>query len=330
MSSQAEHVNLLRSACVVMPVRNEAANISAAIQSVLSQDFDGPLGLIVVDGGSTDGTRDIVTDFVRSDRRVTMVDNPPGTAAAGMNIGIAGCTSDVVVRCDGHAVLPQNYVSTAMAILNDTGADNVGGGQRGVGTTATERSIAAAMAHPFGVGNAHFRTRTEPGPVDTVYLGNYRRATLVELGGFDETMIRNQDYELNHRIIESGGVVYFDPRLTVDYSPRPTLGTLWRQYFDYGRGKRAMLRDHPTSLKARQLAPVMLVLGLIGSVLLLPSPLRWMSLVVPVSYIVAVLATSVTTSASRGDWGLMRLCAVFPVMHIAWGCGFLFGRRLTK
>lgn len=317
----------LRSVAVVIPARNESATIADSVRHAVSQNYPGPLEVIVVDGASEDETARIAAD---TDPTVRVVGNPGRTAPSGMNAGVQATDADIIVRCDGHAMLPTGYVAQAVETLNTTGADNVGGIQRMVGTTPMERAIAAAMSSRFGAGDARFRIGGPAGEVDTVYLGVYRRSTLDRLGGFDTTMVRNQDYELNYRIRRAGGTVWFDPRLSVEYRPRGTISALWRQYFDYGRGKRAMLRRHPESLRLRQTIAPMLVIGLAGSALLAFTPWSWASLIVPGVYAVAVAVATALSIIRQRDGALVRMLAALPTMHLAWGSGLLFGRSLRR
>lgn len=311
---------------VIIPVRDEAGTVVAAIDSALAQRYVGPLEVVVAVAPSSDGTRGVVTGRASQDRRVRLVDNPTGTASAGLNAAINASTGDVIVRCDAHSVLPPSYVSTAVDLLEATGAEVVGGIMDAVGNGATGRAVAAAMSNPLGVGDARFHTGGPAGEVDTVYLGVFRRRALEEAGHFDETLERNQDYELNYRIRALGGSVYFDPRLAVEYRPRSTLSGLWRQYFDYGRGKRRVLLMHPGSLRWRQLAAPALVVGLTASALLTFTPARRLSLVTPMLYASAVVAATGYEVVQRGDVAMISLPAVFPTMHLAWGIGFLTAR----
>lgn len=311
------------SVSVVVPVRNEAATVVDAVDSALDQDYPGPIEVIVADGRSEDSTREAVGERVRSDDRVRLVDNPERSAAAGLNIAIRSAQGEVIVRCDGHATLPRDYIATAVTLLGATGADNVGGVQAAHGETPIERAIAAAMTTGIGTGGARFRGTGPGGFVDTVYLGVFRRDALERVGAFDTSLERNQDYELNYRIRASGGTVYFDPRLAVAYRPRSGLGALWQQYFDYGRGKRRVLRMHPRSLRLRQAATPALVVGLAASAVLAFTPARRVAGLVPAVYGVAVAAATLAESLRRRDPAMAYLAAVVPVMHLSWGLGFL-------
>jgi glycosyltransferase involved in cell wall biosynthesis len=311
---------------VVLPVRNAVSTIEAALRSILDQDYSGRLEVVVADAMSDDGTREVVAAAGAADSRVRMVDNPRRSTPAGLNAAIAASTGAVVVRCDAHAELPPGYVARAVATLQRTGADNVGGVQQAEGVGFAQRAVAFAMSSPIGVGDARFHYGGAPGPVDTVYLGTFRRAALDRIGGFGETLLRNQDYELNHRIRRSGGVVYFDPELRVRYRPRRGLGSLWRQYWQYGAWKRHVVRLHPRSLRLRQLAAPAFVLGLAGSVALAATGHGVAALVVPVAYLALLAGATVVEALRRRDPAVLLFPAAVATMHLAWGTGFLVGR----
>ena len=306
---------------VVMPVRNEAAHLRQAVDAVLAQDYPGTVRVTLAVAPSTDGTES-VADTLTVDRRVRTVANPIGTTPAGLNAAIAAGTARVVVRVDGHAELSPGYIRRAVATMRRTGAVNVGGIQRAVGTTPFERAVAAAMTSRFGTGDAAFHYGGEEGPTDTVYLGVFDRTALEAAGRFDEQLVRNQDYELNIRLRRDGGVVWFDPELEVTYRPRGSLRALARQYFEYGRWKRVVLSRHPDSLRLRQAVPpaatAAIAIGAIAGIWWRPA------LAVPALYLGAVLTAAATTRVPLTTRA--RLVAVFPTMHLSWGAGFLLGR----
>ena len=186
--------------------------------------------------------------------------------------------------------------------------------------------MAVAQSHPLGVGDARYRTGGDPGEVDTVYLGVFRREALERVGGFDETLVRNQDYELNWRIRQAGGTVFFHPDLRVRYLPRDRLGRLWRQYFGYGTWKREVLRRHPGSARWRQLVAPALLVGLAVSALLAVTPAWPLALPVPGLYAGALIGAALTTAIRRRDAAALLLPIVLPTMHLAWATGLLFGR----
>ncbi len=230
---------------VIIPARNAEATLPAALNSVLSQDYAGSVEVIVADGSDTPAMAEVVRRLYSA---VRVVPNPDRTIPSGLNCALREATGQIIVRCDAHAVLPPGYVRRAVSTLARTGAANVGGRQRPVGASMFGRAVAVAQTTPLGVGDARYRLGGAEGPTDTVYLGAFRRDALEAVGGFDPTLIRNEDYELNWRLRQRGETVWFDPELVVTYLPRSTLRALVRQYFDYGRWKAVMLRRHPDSL----------------------------------------------------------------------------------
>lgn len=312
---------------VVLPVRNEARTIERAIRSVLEQEYPEPIEVVVADGMSSDGTRDVLLTIAAGEPRLRVVDNETGITPAGLNVAIRASTGEVVVRCDGHGVMPQGYIRRAVEILRETGADNVGGMQDAHGKGLLQQAVAIGMSIPMGVGDARFHLGGPPGPVDTVFLGVFRRSALDRVGLFDEALERNQDSELNYRIRATGGVVYFHPDLRVGYYPRRSLKTLWGQYFGSGAWKRATFRRSGIgALRPRQAAPVALVLGLVASGVLALTPWRAAGAVLPAMYGAALITTALLTAAKRRRSVALLLPVVLAVMHVGWGLGFLVGR----
>src|SRR6056297_3297274 len=244
----------LPSVSVVMPVVNEERHLRTAVGRILAQDYAGELDITLAVGPSRDDTASVAAALVAESDRIRVVENPTGSTPAGLNAAILASSGEVVVRVDGHAMIPTSYVSTAVEVLERTEADNVGGIMAAEGTGDFERAVAAAMTSKFGVGDASFHVGGEEGPALTVYLGCFRRSALQRVGGYDESMERAQDWELNLRIRESGGVVYFTPDLKVTYRPRHSIRALARQYHDYGRWRREVARRHPSTISVRYLA----------------------------------------------------------------------------
>ncbi|WP_106298304.1 glycosyltransferase family 2 protein [Knoellia remsis] len=317
MPASAEHPAV----SVVIPVLNEGAHLRAAVDQVLSQSFAGELEVVLALGPSSDDTDDIAAELVAADPRVRTVPNPSGRTPAALNAGIAAARHDVIVRVDGHAEIPADYVATAVRTLEETGADNVGGLMKAVGRTPFERAVACAMRSRLGVGGGTFHVGGRAGPVDTVYLGAFRRAALDRVGGYDERYTRTQDWHLNLRIRQTGGIVWFTPDMEVTYRPRSTVRRLARQYLEYGRWRRVVAREHPETMNARYLAPPAMVAGTTAATLL---GLAWApALAVPAAYLLAVTAGG--AAISRGEPLATR--ALTPValatMHWSWGVGFL-------
>lgn len=308
---------------VILPILNEEPYLRNAVRSILSQDFQGELEIILAIGPSRDRTQLVAEQLVAEDSRVHIVANPTGRTAAGLNAALSIARGDVVVRVDGHAELPAHYISLGVQLLNETGAVNVGGMMAAEGVTPFEKAVAGAMRSPLGVGASRFHTGGDAGPVDTVYLGIFKRDALTAVGGFDEQFTRAQDWELNHRLSTNGGVIYFDPRLYVTYRPRPSVRALARQYFEYGRWRRVVSRLHSGTINYRYLAPPLAVTGFALSVV--------SGFIHPIFFIPAAIYVSFTALASiviaknLRQW--IYLLVVIPTMHFSWGIGFITSPR---
>jgi glycosyltransferase involved in cell wall biosynthesis len=313
---------------VVLPVLNEERHLADAVTSVLAQDYPGPLEVVLALGPSTDRTDEVAAGLVAADDRVRAVRNPTGRTPEGLNAAIAASLHPVVARVDGHSSLPPGYLRTAVALLDRTGADNVGGLMWAEGVTDVEQAVARAMTSKLGVGNARFHVGGEEGPADTVYLGVFRRSALDRVGGYDVSFTRAQDWEMNFRIRETGGLVYFTPQLRVSYRTRPSLPALARQYFHYGRWRREVMREHPESVNLRYLAPPLAVLGFVGG--LIAGVFWWPAFALPVGYLLLVVLGSLVIGTGLPWRARLVLPAVLATMHGAWGSGFLSSVSLRK
>lgn len=318
--------NLWPPVAVVMVVRNEARMLRETLASVLEQDYPGPLEVVIAVGPSTDKTEKVAAELAAKDPRVTLVSNPSGWTPAGLNAAVAATSAPVVARADGHALLPDGYLRRAVEVLQQTGAVNVGGVMAAEGTTPFERTVAAAMSSPFGVGGGRFHYGGEPGPADSVYLGVFRREALVAARGYDERFARAQDWELNHRLRGAGGLVWFAPDLRVSYRPRHTLSDLARQYYNYGRWRRVVMRRHRNSVRWTYLVPPATVTGLIAGLTLAIAGRR-IGLLAPAAYAAANLAASAVVGRRLPPKEAIQLPIVFATMHITWGWGFLTSPR---
>lgn len=314
---------------VVMPVLDEERHLRAAVSAVLGQHYPGPLEVVLALGPSRDRTDEIAAELAADDPHVRLVANPSGATGAGLNLAVAAAGNEVVVRLDGHALVPADYVQVAVETLLRTGADNVGGLMAAEGVTDFERAVAAAMTSPLGVGQASFHVGGEEGPAPTVYLGVFRREVLDRLGGYDESFLRAQDWELNHRIRQSGGVVWFTPRMTVSYRPRSTLGALARQYRDYGRWRRVVMREHEGTANLRYLAPPVTVVAVAAGTAVGLAGWR-PALLAPLGYATGVLAGSVVVGRGLPLRSRVWLPAVLATMHMSWGVGFLTSPRSLR
>ncbi len=320
---------------VVMTVLNEERHLRQAIDRLLGQDYPGELDIVIAVGPSRDRTHEVAQAVAAENGHVHVVENPSGRTPSGLNAAIGGGEGEIVVRIDGHAMVPPDYVRTGVLTLEATGADNVGGIMAAEGTNDIERAVARAMTSTFGVGGASFHVGGEPGPALTVYLGCFRRSALERVGGYDESMVRAQDWEMNLRIRQSGGVVWFTPDMRVTYRPRHSLRALARQYHDYGRWRREVARRHPDTISLRYLAAPAAVTGIgvglalagVGAVTRRPA-LVALGLSAPLGYAALNLAASAQSALTEPRLTASEarhLPLVYATMHGSWGLGFLRG-----
>lgn len=305
---------------VIVPVGAATANVAAAIRSVASQDYAGPLDLIVADGSFGQDVAPTVREIVPNAR---VVPNPARTTPEGLNAALREASAPVVARCDVHSALPPNYVRQAVATMRRTGAANVGGRQVPKGTSWFSCALALAQTTWLGTGGARYRLGGPEGPVDTVYLGTYRRKALDEVGGFNTACRINEDYEVNWKLRQRGETIWFDPALEVSYKPRQNLWALTRQYFTYGWGKWTMLRLYPKSTRLRQVVAPLLVLGLIASVALAATGRGPAALALPSAWLAVVFGGSLLVGVRRRDPFALLLPLVLATIHLSWGSGFL-------
>jgi glycosyltransferase involved in cell wall biosynthesis len=315
---------------VVMPVRNEGRFIEASLGAVLAQDYPADrLEVIVADGMSTDDTRDAVARVAAAHPRirVRILDNPGRIVPTGLNAAIAEARGDIIVRVDGHTIIAPDYVRRCVDALARTRADAVGGRMDPTGEGPFGTAVACATSSRFGVGGARFHYATRAGWVDTVYLGAWPRTVFTRIGGFDERLVRNQDDEFSYRIRANGGRILLDPSIRSMYFNRSTVRTLWRQYFQYGYWKVAVLRRHPMQMQPRQFAPPAFVMGLAATGVVAPfSSLAAAAFVgMAGSYAAVTLASSMVAAVRAGARAALLLPVAFATLHFAYGSGFLAG-----
>ncbi len=310
---------------ILIPMRNEHRFIATCLDSVLANDYPKErVEVLVIDGMSTDDSREIVEAYRQRHPHIRLLSSPKRLQVAALNIGLRQARGEYVVRMDAHTRYASDYVRKCVELLQTTDADNVGGVQRAVGTTYVSRAVAVAITTPFGTGDAYFRYARREMWVDTVYLGAWRRATLEALGGFDESWAVNEDYELNYRLRRAGGRILLSPEIKCFYYVRASLEELATQYFRYGFWKVKTLCSHADSLRWRQLAPCVLVIGLLASIGLLPFQPA-LGAVIPALYGVATCLATLTSGFRRGLRYLPVLPVAFATIHLSWGFGFLAG-----
>ena len=308
------------SVTVILPILNEEADLQNCISAILKQDYAGEIEIILALGPSKDNTNQIARNLAAADKRIKLVNNPTGQTAKGLNLAIAESSFEIICRIDGHSEISNSYLKTAVSVMQEKGAVNVGGLMHADGQSGLQRTIAQAMRSKLGVGASKFHTGGKAGPSDTVYLGTFKKSAILAAGGFDERYIRAQDWELNHRMRAQGGLIWFDPRLVVTYRPRKSLSKLAIQYFQYGRWRRVISRQHPKTTNFRYLAPpVALVINLLSLVFgVLVAKIFFLPVLI---YMTILIIGGLIIGRNIADKLLMPI--VFATMHLSWGAGFI-------
>jgi succinoglycan biosynthesis protein ExoA len=322
---------------VVMPALNEERHLEAAIRRVLDQEYPGELEVIVTVGPSSDRTREIADALAAADPRVRVVDNPAARTSSALNLGIGAAQHKIIVRVDGHGELTDGYIKRAVELLDETGAANVGGVMDAQGKTPFEEAVATAYTTRLGLGGGAFHMAdSPPAEAETVFLGVFRKDALIAVGGFDETMHRAQDWELNYRLRRSGHKIWFSPELRVTYRPRSTLRALMKQMYETGRWRRELVRRHPETATVRYLAPPVTLFGVLGGSVagllgvIFDSRLLRLGFLAPAGYLALILAGSFATSRPVSAAARLRLPLVLAATHLSWGAGFLIGGAIPS
>lgn len=334
--------NIVTSVSVVIPCFNEERFIEKVLANLLEQYDDDAYEVVIVDGGSTDRTRAAIDRFVQAHPsfRVQVIDNPARHIPVGVNLGIAHSRGQVIVRMDAHSIPSPNYVRRCVELLSDSGASVVGLPCRisAGAETRTACGIALAVAHPFGIGDAKYRSTALSGShlVDTVPFGAFRKALWQDLGGFNENLLANEDYDFNYRVRSTGGKVLLDTAAHSQYFARPTLKELCRQYFRYGYWKAQMVKLHPRSIKLRHLVAPGFVASLVasGALSLMLPPFVWLLLAIIGAYALVAFFFAAQPARRSGAFDLLLpLFLSFTAIHLCWGTGFILGlapRRASR
>ncbi|MCI0849756.1 MAG: glycosyltransferase family 2 protein [Chloroflexi bacterium] len=312
---------------VIVPMRNEQRYVERCLASLAKQTYPPDrFEVIVIDGGSTDGSRALVEAMRDSVPALQIVENRGRHTARGLNLGLATARGEVIARVDAHAAVAEDFLQECVAALRRTAADVVGGPIETLGEGSVGESVALAVSSPFGVGNAVFRYSQREQWTDTVAFPAYRRDVFDRFGPFAE-IEAGEDDDLHYRLRDGGARILLTPAIRSTYYARNSLWGLSRQYFSYGQAKVAVLSRHPFRARIRQLVPAALIVALVVSAVLaafgglLIVPLA----VLVTSYVTASLAVSLAIARRRGWRHALRLPLAFVCMHMAYGLGFLSG-----
>jgi succinoglycan biosynthesis protein ExoA len=313
---------------LILPIRNEVHCIQRSVEAVFHQDYPlHNMEVLVADGMSDDGTRDIVLGYQQKFPNVKLIDNPGKIVSTGMNAALRVANGEIIIRVDGHTIISTDYVRQCIDALHSSGADNVGGRMNAIGKGTFGEAVALATSSPFGVGGARFHYSTQEEWVDTVYMGTWGREVFDKIGLFDEELVRDQDDEFNYRLREAGGKIFLSPKIKSNYYVRSSPSALWNQYYQYGYWKVRVLQKHPKQMRLRQFIPPVFTVVLILS-LLMTFIFIWGWIIFTLvmgSYLGLNLTASFITASKKGWKHFSILPLTFVILHLSYGLGFLIG-----
>ena len=311
------------SVTVIMPVLNEESHLEASVNSILSQSYPTEIELILALGPSHDETNAIAKALAKKDKRIKLLDNPRGLTTVGLNAAIKIAKHDYIVRIDAHSEPAENYLQDGIRILIEQDADEVGGIMHAQGRSAFQKAVAYAYTSRWGIGGASYHVGGQAGEAESAYLGIFKKSALERVGGYDEAIIRGEDWDLAQRIKRTGGKVWFSPELKVTYWPRGRFDRLVKQFYSTGVWRGDLTRRDIGGASKRYFMPPLLVLGiLLGLVLLAFGQL--IGVIPAAAYLlgitlVAVLAGGLSLKARAA------LVIALATMHLSWGWGFIRG-----
>ena len=317
-----------------MPVRNEQVHLVAAVESVLSQSYPGKLEIILAIGPSVDETDRVAKELAVKHPNIKLIENPKGLTTSGLNLAIAQSTSDVIVRVDAHSELSPGYIARGVELLDQTGAVLVGGVMSAVGKTPLQKAVAFGYGSRFGLGGGSYHVGGKAGEAESAYLGIFDAKALKAVGGYDENIIRGEDWDLAQRLKAAGGKVWFSPELVVKYWPRANVKALAWQFYSTGVWRGELTRRAPGKASIRYFLPPVALLILVDLVVLASlGIIGELALIIPIALYLLILSFASATAKQLGVLDRLAIFVALPVMHLSWAAGFwvglIFGARKT-
>jgi len=306
-----------------MPVLNEEGHLEASVESILAQSYPGEMELILALGPSHDQTNQIAKQLAKQDKRVKLMDNPRGLTTVGLNAAIKIAKHDYIIRIDAHSEPAEGYFENGIRILLEQDADELGGIMDAQGRSAFQKAVAFAYKSRFGIGGAAYHVGGEAGEAESAYLGIFKKSALERVGGYDEAIIRGEDWDLAQRIKATGGKVWFSPELRVVYWPRGRFGKLAKQFYSTGVWRGDLSRRDPSAASRRYWVPPILVAGTIWGLVLLAFG-HWQGILPIALYLLGVAFVAVT-AAGLSLKSRAALVVALATMHFSWGWGFVIG-----
>ncbi|MCX8528694.1 MAG: glycosyltransferase family 2 protein [Rhodoluna sp.] len=308
---------------VLMPVLNEESHLEAAVNSVLSQGYPGTFELLLALGPSRDDTNSIAAKIAKADKRVRLIDNPRGLTTVGLNEAIRQAKHDYIIRVDAHSEPAENYMTRGIEILLETGAELLGGIMAAKGRSAFQKAVAWAYTSRFGVGGAAYHVGGAAGEAESAYLGIFSKSALTRVGGYNEEIIRGEDWDLAQRIKQSGGLVWFSPELKVTYWPRGRFNRLVKQFYSTGVWRGELTRRNFATASKRYFAPPLALAAMVAGLVVLAFG-HVLGLLPIACYLLGVAGLAITAPQLSLKARVGVLVAL-PTMHLSWGYGFWVG-----
>ena len=316
----------VKSVTVMMPVRNEQAHLASAVQSVLAQNYSGKLEVILAIGPSVDETDRVAKELAAKYSNIRLIENPKGLTTAGLNLAIALSSSDVIIRVDAHSELAAGYISRGVEILGQTESVLVGGVMSAVGKTPLQKAVAFGYGSRFGLGGGSYHVGGKAGEAESAYLGIFDAVALKAAGGYDEKIIRGEDWDLSQRLKAAGGKVWFSPELVVKYWPRSNIKALAWQFYSTGVWRGELTRRAPGKASIRYFIPPAALLLLVDLVILaLVGFIPQQALIIPIALYLLVLSFASSTAKQLDVADRLAVFIALPIMHLSWASGFWIG-----
>ena len=308
---------------VIIPVLNEQHYLAAAVKSVLGQKYSGDIEVLLALGPSTDKTNEVAAELAKGEKRIRLIDNPRGLTTVGLNEAVSQSKHSIIVRIDAHSEPAAGYLENGVRILLDKKADLIGGIMDAKGVSAFQKAVAWAYTSRFGIGGAKFHVGGAEGEAESAYLGIFQKSALERVGGYDESIVRGEDWDLAQRIKKTGGLVWFSPELKVTYWPRGTWQKLARQFMSTGIWRGDLTRRNSSGASLRYWIPPVLV-GAVAWGLVLLAGGHWFGILPAALYLLGV-AFLASSAAGLSLKSRVALLIALPTMHFAWGLGFWRG-----
>ena len=312
---------------VIIPVLNEQNHLAAAVKSVLGQKYAGDIEVLLALGPSRDNTNQVAAELAAADKRIRLIDNPRGLTTVGLNEAVRQSKYSVIVRIDAHSEPAAGYLQNGVRVLLERKADLVGGIMDAKGTSAFQKAVAWAYTSRFGIGGAKFHVGGDEGEAESAYLGIFQKSALERVGGYDESIVRGEDWDLAQRIKKTGGLVWFSPELKVTYWPRGTWSKLAKQFLSTGIWRGDLTRRNASGASLRYWIPPVLVGAVVWGLFLLAGG-HWYGILPAAVYLLGV-AFLASTASGLSLKSRVALLIALPTMHFAWGLGFWRGYFFT-